>query len=91
MKIIVCDFIANLGKKAIHQLVIGKHSLHDTINDNGQSLINYGGSINLVTGITLHSFNNIQGQMDWSIVNQIDYILIGRHHKSNLQNLKTFR
>lgn len=52
-KIIDGDFNTQLGKEAIYQWIIGEHSLHGTTNGNGQRLINFAGSRNLVVGITL--------------------------------------
>jgi hypothetical protein len=41
MKILVGDFIANVGREDIFKQIIGNESLHEADNDNGVRVVNF--------------------------------------------------
>lgn len=95
IKIVIGDMNAQIGKEEIYRPVIGKHSLHDTSNDNGTKLIDFSASKNLVIGSTRFQHKRIH-KATWihpngSTRNQIDHVLVDGRHIGNLQDVRSFR
>jgi hypothetical protein len=71
------------------------NSLHKVSNDNGMRLISYAASMDMVVGSTLFPHRNIYKASwkspDGSTTNQTDHELIDYHHKSNLQDVRSYR
>jgi hypothetical protein len=59
MKILLGDFNAQVGRKDIFKLTIGKESLHEISNDNGVRVVNFATSKNLVVKSTMFPHCNI--------------------------------
>ncbi|XP_073979057.1 uncharacterized protein [Rhodnius prolixus] len=95
IKIIAGDMNAKVGKEDIYRPTIGNQSLHDTSNNNGQRLVNFAASRNLVIGGTLFLHKNIH-KGTWTTpngdqTNQIDRILISARNRSDLQDVRSYR
>jgi endonuclease/exonuclease/phosphatase family metal-dependent hydrolase len=95
IKIILGDMNAKTSKEDKYYPTIGKHSLHDNSNDNGQRLINFSASRGMVIGSTLFPHKEVHKGTwkapDRQTINQIDHILIDVRHKSNLMDLRSLR
>jgi hypothetical protein len=79
IKLIVGDFNAKIGKEEIHKGINGKHSLHAISNDNGETLIDFAGSKNMVISSACFTHSDIYKQTWLSpgglIANQTDHEL----------------
>lgn len=86
---------AQIGKENIFRPTIGSHSLHEISNDNGNKLIQFAISRNLVIKSTYFPHKKIHKgtwkSPDGSTVNQIDHILIDGRHCSNVTDVRTYR
>ena len=60
IKVIAGDMNAKVGRETIYSPTIGWHSLHESTNDNGQRLINFATSRDLVIGGTLFHHKDIR-------------------------------
>jgi hypothetical protein len=82
-----------IGQEETYRPIIGKYSLHTLSNDNGNRLINFACSKNMVVASTLFSHKDIH-KMTWrspdgQTFNQVDHLLIDA--KSNVMEVRTFR
>jgi endonuclease/exonuclease/phosphatase family metal-dependent hydrolase len=91
MKIILGDFNAIIGQEENLKLVISMNSLHKVSNDNGIRLISYVASMDLVIGSTLFPHKASWKSPDGSTMNQTDHVLIDYHHKSSIQDVRSYR
>jgi endonuclease/exonuclease/phosphatase family metal-dependent hydrolase len=95
MKIILGDFNAIIGQEENLKLIISMNSLHKASTDNGMRLISYVASMDLAIGSTLFPHKNIYKASwkspDGSTMNQIDHVLLDYHHKSSLQDVRSYR
>jgi hypothetical protein len=95
IKILLGDFNAKIGQEENLKPVTGMNSLHKVSNDNGMRLISYVASMDMVVRSTLFPHKNIYKASwkspDGSTTNQIDHVLIDYHHKSNLQDVRSYR
>ncbi|KAM0725800.1 Craniofacial development protein 2 [Formica fusca] len=87
-KIILGDFNAQIGKEEHHRPTIGMHSMHASSNDNGERLVNYAISKQLVIASTHHPHKSIH-KGTWKspggeMINQIDHVMIDARHRSNI-------
>jgi hypothetical protein len=41
MKLVMGDANAKVGRETVHQTTIGKHSLHESTNENGLRLVDF--------------------------------------------------
>jgi hypothetical protein len=81
-EIIVGDLNVQVGKEEDFQATIGLHSLYNTSNDNGQQLIDFATSKNMVINPTSFSHKEIHKHTwvspDGLMFNQTDDLLIDR-------------
>ena len=86
---------AKVGQETIYQPTIGKHSLHETTNENGLRLIDFAMSKNIVVSGTYFPHKDIHKMTWWSpdgrTNNQIDDVLIDGRHCSNIMDVRTCR
>lgn len=91
----VGDLNAQVGKELMFRPTIGKESLHDTSNDNGNKLINFAISRELVISSTYFPRKNIH-KHTWSAPDgrtktQIDHVIIDKRHQSSITNVRTYK
>jgi hypothetical protein len=88
MKILLGDSNAKVGREDIFEPTVANESLHETSNDNGLRIVNYGTSKNLTIKSTMFPHNNINKYMwtspDGKTHNQINHILIDRRRHSSV-------
>jgi hypothetical protein len=82
MKTLLGDFNAKVGREHIFKPTIGNESPHEISNDNGERVVNFATSKNLVVKSTMfphRSFHKYTWtSTDGKTHNQIDHILINR-------------
>jgi hypothetical protein len=95
MKILLGDFNANVGREDMFKLIIGNESLHETSNDNGDRVVNFATSKNLIVKSTTFSYRDIHkhawNSPDGVTHNQIDPVLIEKRRHSNILHVHSFR
>ena len=95
VKIIIGDMNAQIGKEDVFQGTIGAHSLHQISNDNGQRLIDFAMSKNLIISSTFYPRKNIHKQTwvspDGNTLNQIDHVMIDKRRASRIMNVRMYR
>lgn len=94
--IVMGDFNAQVGREVrAFQGAIGKHSLHQTSNDNGIRLATMALEKGLVVGGTLFQHKDIHKATwvspDGQTRNQIDHILIGKKFRRSLCDVRARR
>jgi hypothetical protein len=95
MKILLGDFNAKVCRENIFKPTIGNESLHEISNDNGDIIVNFATSKNLVVKSTMfphckihkHTWTSPEGNTH----NQIDHILIDRRRHSSTLDVRSFR
>jgi endonuclease/exonuclease/phosphatase family metal-dependent hydrolase len=89
------DFNTKIGQDEHLKPTIGMNSLHKDSDDNGMRLISFAASVGMVVGSTMFPHKDIHKvtwkSPDGNTTNQIDHILIDIHHKSNLQDMRSYR
>ena len=94
IKIVIGDFNAKVGKEEVYRPTIGKYSLHDDTNENGQRMIFYAAERDLVVKSTFHRHRS-RHLATWEHPNtsippsQIDHCLISGRHFSDVIDVKT--
>jgi hypothetical protein len=82
------DANAKVGRETVHQPTIGKHSLHDSTNDNDLRLVDFGvgRQIGIKSTYFMHKRIHLQTwhSPDGHIFNQIDQCLIDGRHFSDI-------
>lgn len=95
VKLIMGDFNAKIGKEQIYMDTIGKHSLHEQTSENGERLIDFATSKNMIISSTCYIHPDIHKQTwvspDGQTINQIDHILIDRRHGTNILDVRSKR
>jgi len=86
---------AQIGKEDIYCPTIGKHSLHESTNDNGYCLIQFAALNNMVIGSTMFPHKNIH-KSTWTapdrlFESQIDHMVIDARHMSDLLDVRSYR
>lgn len=94
MKIVLGDFNAQIGKEPVFIPTIGKHSLHQKTNDNGERLISFATSRSLVIMSTIFPHKEKHKQT-WTspngVATQIDHILVSNRHFNTIKDVRSFR
>jgi hypothetical protein len=90
---ILGDLNAQIGKEKAYENVIGKHTLHDVSNQNGEMVCNFAIENNMMVMSTQFQHKTIH-KGSWisphlTTVNQIDYILINTNKKKIVQVVRT--
>lgn len=95
IKMVLGDLNAQVGKEEIYYPTIGKYSLYDSSNDNGQRLIEFATSRGMVIGGTFYCHKAIHKgtwkMPDGNVVNQIDHMVIDKRHKKCLLDIRNRR
>lgn len=94
VKIVLGDFNAKVGKEEVYRPTIGKYSLHDITNENGERMIFFAAGRDLVVRSTFfqHSSRHLatwRHPNDQIAPNQIDHLLISGRHFSDVIDVKT--
>jgi hypothetical protein len=82
------DTNAKVGRETVHQPTIGKHSLHESRNENGLRLVDFAAGMQMAIKSTYFMHKRIHLQTwhspDVHIYNQIDHCLIDGRHFSDV-------
>jgi len=94
-KIIVDDFNAKIGKEETYTPTIGKDSLHNDTNDNGNKLITFATARNMRISSTMFPHKNIHKQT-WispcgKVRNQIDHVMVDYRIRSSINDVRSMR
>jgi hypothetical protein len=88
IKLTANELNAKIGKEEIYKGITSKHSLHAISNNNGERLIDFAGSKNMVISSTYFIHPNIHKQTwqspDRLNTNQIDHVLIDKWFASSI-------
>jgi hypothetical protein len=88
VKLVMRDANAKNGRETVHQPTRGKHSLHETANENGLRLVDFAAGKQMAIKITYFMHKRIHLQTwhspDGHTLNQIDHCLIDRRHFSDV-------
>jgi len=94
IKIVLGDFNAKVGKEEVFRPTIGRYSLHDETNENGQRMIYFAAERNLVVKSSFHQHKS-RHLATWKhpndnlSPNQIDHLLISGRHLTDVIDVKT--
>jgi hypothetical protein len=93
VKLVIEGANANVGREAVHKPTIGKHSLHESINENDLRLIDLAAGRQMAILSTYFMLKQIHLQTwhspDGQTFNQIDHCLIdGRHFSASRYKLR---
>jgi exonuclease III len=88
VKLVMGDANAKVGRETVHQPTIGKHSLHESTNENGLRLVDFAAGRQMTIKITYFMPKRIHLQTwhspDGHTFNQIDHCLIDGRHFSDV-------
>lgn len=89
------DFNAQIGKEAYLYQVAGKHTIHDTTNDNGHRLCNFATRMNMVISSTKFQ-HPLHHKITWispdqKYHSQIDHLLVCKRKQSSVMDVRTYR
>ncbi|KAL4085374.1 hypothetical protein QTP88_027233 [Uroleucon formosanum] len=94
IRIILDDMNAKIRKEQFFQPTIGKHSLHETTNDNGMKLIDFATGKGFRIMSTMFPHKDIH-KGTWKspdgYVNQIDHILINERFINAVNDVRVYR
>jgi len=94
-KIVNGDFNAKIGKETMYKPTIGSDSLHEESNDNGNKLISFAATRNMIISTTCFPHKNIYKQIWISpcgyLRNQIDHIIVDSRIKSCVKDVRSMR
>jgi hypothetical protein len=95
VKVIMGDFNAQIGREDCFRSVAGRHSLHDSSNDNGCRVANFAMSNGFVIKSTQFQRKDIY-KVSWTsndgrTQTQIDHVLIDGNFSNNIINVRSHR
>ena len=95
VKMILGDMNAKIGREKRYKPVIGQESIHKESNDNGERLIDFSVSRNMIVSSIYFPQKRIH-KMTWSspdgtTFNQIDHVLIDRRHGLDVKDIRSCR
>jgi hypothetical protein len=86
--LLMADANAKVGRETVHQPTIGKHSLHESTNENGLRLVDFaaGRQMAIKSSYFMHKRIHLQTwhSSDGHTFNQIDHCLIDGIHFSDV-------
>ena len=89
------DLNAKIGKEHVYQQVVGKHSLHENTNDNGELVCEYAiaNDIKIISTYYQHkrTHTGTWTSPDGTISKQIDHVLVDAKKKSIIEDVRTMR
>jgi endonuclease/exonuclease/phosphatase family metal-dependent hydrolase len=94
MKILLGYLNAKAGREDIFKPIISNESLHETSNDNGDRVVHFSTSKNLIVRSTTFPHRDIHKHTRTSesiTHNQIDHVLIDKRRHSNILDVRSFR
>lgn len=95
VKIVIGDFNAKVGKEETFRETVGKESLHEVSNKNGQRLIDFARGNAMVVMSTWLQRKNIRKATwrspDGTTFNQIDHVVIDGRHASDILEVDSCR
>jgi len=95
VKMIVGDMNAKTGREKMYKPVIGQESMHMESNNNGERLIDFAVSRNMIVSSTYFPHKRIHkmtwGSPDGITFNQIDHVLIDHRHGSDVKDIRSCR
>jgi hypothetical protein len=95
MKLVMGDANAKVGRETVHQPTIGKHSLHESTNENGLRLVDFAAGRQMAIKSTYFMHKRIHLQTwhspDVHTFNQIDHCLIDDGHFSDFIDVMAWR
>lgn len=94
-KIVAGDLNAKIGKEEENWLITGRESLHNKTNENGQMLVNFAASRNMINITTWYKRKDIH-KMTWAhpnnvTKNQIDHMMITKVTMNCIGKIRTYR
>ena len=85
------DFNAKVGREEKYRLTIGKSSLHEITNKNGERLITFAISKNLLVKSTYFEQKYTWISSDGETLNHIDHVLVDRRRHTNIMDVRSYR
>jgi len=94
-KIILGYFNAKIGKEEVYRPTIGKDSLHNDTNDNGNKLVTFATARNMIISSTMFPRKNIHKQT-WispceKLRNQIDHVIVDHRIRSIIHDVRNLK
>ena len=95
IKLVIGDANAKIGKENIFRPTIGKHSKHESTNENGYFLIDFASEKGMIIKSTHFEKKEIH-KGTWRLpngtdINQIDHVLIEGHDKNLITDVQSYR
>lgn len=95
IRLIVGDLNAQVGRETSFGQTIGKGSCHLTTNNNGQKIVDFCSSKDLIISSTYFPRKNIYKHTwsapDGKTKSQIDHIIIDKRHKTSIRSIGSYR
>jgi hypothetical protein len=95
IRLIVGDLNAQVSRETSFGQTIGKESWHLKTNNNGQKIIDFCSSKDLIISSTYFPRKNIYKHTwsapDGKTKSQIDHIIIVKRHKTSIRNIRSYR
>ncbi|XP_047004660.1 craniofacial development protein 2-like [Schistocerca americana] len=91
IRIVLGDFNGKSGKGEFYIPTIGRYSLHDETNENGQRMINLTISKNLRVSSTYFEHKRTWCSLDGRTTNQIEHILVDQRYSHRVMDVRSYR
>lgn len=89
------DLNAKIGREQAFRSIIGAHSKHDILNDNGLRIIDFAMEKGMIVSSTQFPHKKIHKETCISSGglsrNQIDHVLIDARHASDISDVRSYR